>query len=491
MGFPIVTMIILVPLVGAIAMMFIRSEDEQLLRRIALAFTAVPLLLSTAVFWMFAPGKHGIQFAEQHAWIPRMGISYHVGVDGQSIMLIMMTSLLTFLGVLISRNVTHRTKTYFGLLMLLETGLLGVYCSLDMILFYIFWETVFIPTYLLIGIWGGPKREQAALKFLLFMLLGSLVMLLGILLIYFKSGLHPATFDIPKLAMTNMPLDLQRLAFAALFVGFAVKIPIFPFHTWLPDAYTQAPTTVTMLMSGALAAMGTYGLLRIALPILPKGSLAFGPVLAVLAVVNVLYGDLVASAQRDLKRMAAYSSISHMGFATLGIVSFTLLGVQGASLHLFNHGIIMGMFFLCVGLINRHLGTRQIGEIRGLLTVVPTLGALFWFASLASFGMPGLSGFVGELFIFLGAYQTRPALSVIALLGAIIMAGYIFWMLTRVSFSEPSADPKMTLDIQPSERIALLILAAIILVLGFYPRLAFTRIDASAANIVSRVGLTR
>jgi len=484
----IITATIAIPLAGAVAMMFVRSEDERFLRHLTLAFTAVPLALATVMFWLFDLKEKGFQFQEQYRWIPRIGISYHVGIDGQSILLLGMTALLVFLGVLVSRNLSHRPRTYFGLLMLLEAGLLGVFSSLDLILFYIFWETVFIPTYLLIGIWGGPKREAAALKFLIFMLLGSLVMLIGLLLVYFKSGLSPLTFDIPLLAATDIPMDMQRLAFAALFVGFAVKVPIFPFHTWLPDAYTEAPTTVTILMSGALAAMGTYGFLRLALPILPEGSRAFGPVLAVLAVVNVIYGDLVASAQRDLKRMAAYSSISHMGFATLGIVSFTLRGLQGASLHMFNHGIIMGMFFLCVGLIRRHIGERDIGQIRGMLAAVPVLGALFWFASLASFGMPGMSGFVGELIIFLGAYQTRPALAVVALLGAIIMAGYIFWMLTRISFGEALSTAK-ALDIRPVERFALGTLAATILVLGFYPLLALERITPSLPHLLARLGM--
>ncbi len=490
MGFPVVSATVFAPLVGAIVLLFVRGDDEQLPRRIALVFTAIPLGLATVIFWAFNTRAAGFQFEEHHQWIPNIGISYHVGIDGLSVLLLGMTALLTFLGVLISRNITHRIKTYFGLLLLLEMGLLGVFSSLDLILFYVFWETVFIPTYLLISIWGGPKREAAALKFLIYMLLGSLVMLVGILLIYFKSGLTPLSFDIPKLATTTIPLDIQRLAFAALLVGFAVKVPIFPFHTWLPDAYTEAPTVVTILMSGALAAMGTYGFLRLALPILPKGALAFGPVVAVLAVANAIYGDLVASAQRDLKRMAAYSSISHMGFATLGVMSFSVDGIRGASLHMFNHGIIMGMFFLCVGLINRHLGTREIGGIRAMLATVPTLGALFWFASLASFGMPGTSGFVGELWIFLGAYETRAVLAVIALLGAIIMAGYIFWMLSRISFGTKPAE-STALDIQWAERFALIVLAATIIILGFYPLLALSRIGPSVPHIVSRVGLVK
>jgi NADH-quinone oxidoreductase subunit M len=236
--------------------------------------------------------------------------------------------------------------------------------------------------------------------------------------------------------------------------------------------------------------MGTYGFLRLALPILPKGALAFGPVVATLAVANAIYGDLVASAQRDLKRMAAYSSISHMGFATLGVMSFSVNGIRGASLHMFNHGIIMGMFFLCVGLINRHLGTREIGGIRAMLATVPVLGALFWFASLASFGMPGTSGFVGELWIFLGAYETRAVLAVVALLGAIIMAGYIFWMLSRISFGSKPAE-STALDIQWAERFSLIVLAATILVLGFYPLLALSRIGPSVPHIVNRVGLVK
>ncbi len=487
MRFPIISTIILIPLAGALSMLLPTTEDETILRRIALMFTGLSLALSTVVFWFFRLGDAGFQFEEQYVWIPKLGVSYHVGVDGQSILLLGMTALLTFLGVLVSRNLTTRPRTYFGLLMLLEAGLLGVFSSLDLMLFYIFWETVFIPTYLLIGIWGGEKRESAALKFLIFMLMGSLVMFVGLMLIYFRSGLVPLSFDIPKLAATNIAPDTQRLAFAALFIGFAVKVPIFPFHTWLPDAYTEAPTPVTILMSGALAAMGTYGFLRLALPILPKGAVAFGPVIAVLAVVNVIYGDLVASAQRDLKRMAAYSSISHMGFATLGIVSFSLQGLRGASLHMFNHGIIMGMFFLCVGLIRRHMGGRMIGGIKGMLTAAPVLGALFWFASLASFGMPGMSGFVGELIIFLGAYETRSVLAVIAVLGAIIMAGYIFWMLTRISFGESTIAPK-AVDIRPVERFALGVLAATILVLGFYPLLALERITPSVPHILRRLG---
>lgn len=482
MKFPILSVIFLTPLVGCFIIMLLKEKYDKSIKAIAIAVSAWVLGLSLCVAARFNPNTAKIQFEESFYWVKRFGISYHLGVDGLNLLLLVLTAILVFFAILVSFNITNRSKLFFSLVLLLETGLLGVFTSLDLILFYICWETVLIPTYLLITIWGGPNRQLAGIKFLIYTLLGSLVMLVGFLAIYFKAGIN--TFDMLELARVSFPLRFQRLAFLALFLGFAVKVPLVPFHSWQPDAYCESPTPITILLSGVLAKMGAYGFIGVAFRLLPDGTRSFATLVAVLALINIIYGNLVASAQRDLKRMFAYSSLAHMGFIILGAVVISLNAMKGAVVHIFNHGIIVGTLFLLIGLIYRRTGTREISELGGLQKEVPKLAGIFWFACLASFGMPVLSGFVGEFLVLLGTFQVKRAMAIIALLGAIIMAGYVFWMLLRINFGSLPKKVKSLTDLNYGELALLAPMAVLIVLLGVYPRLLISPISNSVAQLI-------
>jgi len=468
------------PLLGALVLQITKKETAT--KKTALFFSLIPLVLSLVVAFNFNIKANGPQFVEKLTWIKAYGVSYFFGVDGFNVLLLILVSLLVFLAAFASA-IPERPKTFFALILILETGLLGVFVALDMILFYVFWETVLIPTYLLINIWGGPNRARAALKFIIYTLVGSVIMLIGMLAIYFKSGLY--TFDIIKLSTVSYPLSFQRLAFLALFLGLAVKVPLFPFHGWQPDAYTEAPTTITMLLSGCLAKMGVYGFFRLILPLVPKGAHEFGVYVTALALITVIFGDLVASAQRDLKRMFAYSSLSHMGLMLLGVSCAMTMSIKmgkiakegvttaltGSAIHMFNHGIIAAALFFLIGLIYSRMKTRDVMELRGLLAGVPAIIGLFWYTALASFGFPALSGFPGEIMIIIGTFESKGAwAAILALIGVLVMAGYIFWTLLRIGFgTAPTLKGETkTLDINPAELSVILPLAALILVFGFY-----------------------
>lgn len=444
----------------------------------------------------FKTGVVAPQFVEKYAWIKSYGISYFLGVDGFNVLLLVLVSLLVFV-VTFASAIPNRPKAFFALILILETGLLGVFVALDMILFYIFWETVLIPTYLLINIWGGPNRARAALKFIIYTLVGSVIMLIGMLAIYFKAGMH--TFDMIKLATAYYPIAFQRLAFLALFLGLAVKVPLFPFHSWQPDAYTEAPTTITMLLSGCLAKMGVYGFFRLILPIVPKGAHEFGVAVTALALITVIFGDLVASAQRDLKRMFAYSSLSHMGLMVLGLscaMTMSLrmgkiaktgvsLALKGTAIHMFNHGIIAASLFFLIGLIYSRTKTRDVMQLRGLLTGIPTIIGLFWYTALASFGFPALSGFPGEISIIIGTFESKGAwAAMLALVGVLIMAGYVFWTLLRIGFGRIAEEPVKLADINSAELTVILPLAVFILVFGFYPNPLTLAVSSSVQKLL-------
>jgi len=457
------------------------TKKETAAKKFALLFSLVPFILAVSVYLGFERGVVQPQFVEKVTWVKAYGISYFLGVDGFNLLLLVLVSLLVLI-VTLASAIPNRPKAFFATILILETGLLGVFLALDMILFYIFWETVLIPTYLLIHIWGGPNRARAALKFIIYTLVGSVIMLVGMLAIYFKAGIH--SFDLIKLASINYPLGFQRLAFGALFLGLAVKVPLFPFHNWQPDAYTEAPTTVTMLLSGCLAKMGAYGFFRLILPITPRGAHEFGLYVTILALITVIFGDLCASAQRDLKRMFAYSSLSHMGLIILGIScamtmslrmgkvakSGVSIALQGSAIHMFNHGIIAASLFFLIGLIYQRMKTRDLMELQGLLTGIPTIIGLFWFTALASFGFPALSGFPGEIMIIMGTFESKGAwAAIIALVGVLIMAGYVFWVLLRIGFGKVAERHASVTDLNLAELVAILPLSALILLFGFYP----------------------
>lgn len=477
------SVIIFTPLLGALAILLIKPTKTAAIKWTALAASAVSLLLTLYVTFSFKAGG-GMQFVEKHIWSSTIGSSYHLGLDGLSLPMLFLSALLGLIAVAASWNIDLKPKGYFSLLLLLEVGMLGVFSSLDYIFFYIFWELVLLPMFFLIGIWGGSRREYAAVKFFIYTLAGSLLMLISILAIYFYAG--GTTFSILELAGRPYLNGFQNIVFWGLFLGFAVKVPIFPFHTWLPDAHVEAPTAVSVLLAGVLLKMGAYGFLRILLPTLPNAAKNFAYFIAILAVVNIIYGALNAMAQTDLKKMVAYSSISHMGYVMLGIASMTAAGLTGAVMQMFSHGLITAMLFLLVGYIYERAHTRQIAELGGLLNKVPLLAGLLCFASFASLGMPGLSGFVAEFLVFVGAYGSFKIISIIASTGVVITAGYLLWMLQRVAMGELPDKLASLKDANIRELLTLAPLALLILIVGFFPSTVTVYINHAVNLIVGR-----
>ena len=466
MEFPVLSVIVFAPLVGVFVTMLLKPAQEKAIKWTALLFSAIPLVLAVYVVAGF-DRSGGLQFVERVMWSKTIGASYFLGVDGLSLPMLFLAALLGFIAVAASWNISHKVKGYFAFLLLLEVGMLGVFVALDYILFYIFWEIVLLPMYFLIGIWGGKRREYAAIKFFLYTLAGSVVMLLAILGVYFNTGAK--TFDIIALAAHGLPAGAQHLLFWGFFAGFAVKVPIFPFHTWLPDAHVEAPTAISVLLAGVLLKMGTYGFLRVVVSTTPIALTTYAWILATLAVISIIYGALNAMIQKDLKRMIAYSSISHMGYVMLGVASFTVVGVNGAAMQMFSHGLITAMLFLLVGYIYERAHTRNISELGGLLNKVPRLAGLLCFASFASLGMPGLSGFIAEFLVLVGTFSKMQWFAVVASTGVVITAGYMMWMLQRVVMGDLPEKYKDMPDATPRELATLVPLVLLILTVGLYP----------------------
>src|SRR5881396_1953672 len=402
-GDPLLTLMIFIPLLGMAVVLALPSRAHDLIRWTATAFSAPPLLLAVALLVRFQPKLEGFQFVHRAQWIPPpFNIEYFVGVDGISITMVVLTALLCFLCMIASFGIEKGVKGYYALFLLLETGMIGVFCALDFFLFFVFWEVMLLPMYFLIGIWGGPRREYAAIKFFLYTLLGSVLMLVTILYLYFASDPH--SFDMTQLSRTaHVTMNVQLLLWLALFIGFAIKIPAFPFHTWLPDAHVEAPTAISVILAGVLLKMGTYGILRINYPMLPVATadLAYW-FLGALGAWNIIYGALCAMAQTDLKKLVAYSSVSHMGYVMLGMASFTTQGINGAVLQMFNHGTITGMLFLLVGVIYDRAHHREIDGFGGIAAIMPIYTGVTALAFFASMGLPGLSGFISEVLVLLG-----------------------------------------------------------------------------------------
>ena len=479
------TLIVFLPLVGAALCALLPKDRPTWPRWAALAITGVDLALVGWVMSRFQAGG-GRQFVEKFAWVPAVNINYHLAVDGLSLPLLFLSALLTFLAVIASSKITDKPKFYFAMLLLLQVGMNGVFLALDFVLFYAFWELVLVPMYFLIAQWGGERRQYAAIKFFLYTLLGSVFMLVGIIALYLKAG----TFDMVELAVLGgtLPAGFQWWVFLAFFLGFAVKVPMWPLHTWLPDAHVEAPTAASALLAGVLLKMGTYGFLRVSLPMLPEAFDSWRWFLAILAVISILYGAIVAFAQTDLKKLVAYSSVSHMGFAMLGIAAGTAMGINGAMAVNFSHGIITGLLFFLVGMIYERAHTREIAKISGVSGQMPVLAGILAFASFASMGLPGLSGFVGEFLSLLGAWQSDLARWVVIAggLGVLLGAAYILWMLQRVVMGQPSVAIADCEDATPRELVVAAPLVLLIVAVGLNWSLLL-RITDPVARVIAKI----
>jgi NADH-quinone oxidoreductase subunit M len=469
---------------GLAVLLFINKKNETAIKWVAVVSTAVPFILSILLYLRYDFSGSGFQFVEKFDWIKAIGVSYHLAVDGISLPMVFIATMLTFICVLASWNIA-RPKEYFGFLLLLAVGMTGVFLALDFILFYVFWELVLIPVYFLIGIWGGPRREYAAIKFFLYTFIGSVIMLAGILGLYFYAGAR--TFDMLEIAKVSIPLGMQKLFFLAMFFGFAVKVPIVPFHTWLPDAYVEAPTAISVLLAGVLSKMGSYAFIRIGLQVIPAGMKPFLYVIAMLGAISIIYGALCAMAQKDLKKLVAYSSVSHMGFVMLGIASFSAFGIQGAVVQMFSHGVITGLLFLLVGAMYDRTHTRIISDLAGMVSKMSILTAIFIYAAFASLGMPALSGFIGEFLVLLGSFSVYKAFTIAAALGIVITAGYMIWTVRRISLGQ-STFKQTFADANALELSYMLPLCALMLILGVYPLPLLKIINPAAISVLSAIG---
>lgn len=485
MSYPILSTVIFLPIVGAIFILFIKRTNESLIRWTALLLSLLTFGLSLPLFTSFDKTTAQMQFREVSNWIPAWGIKYSLGVDGISVLFVLLSTLLTILCVTVSwKSIKQRTKEFYAALLLIEGSMIGVFCSLDLFLFYIFWEAMLIPMYLLIGVWGGPNRIYAAIKFFLFTLVGSVLMLIGIIVLYLNTG---KSFDVMQMMTTNYPYHLQLILFWAFFAAFAVKVPMFPVHTWLPDAHTEAPTAGSVILAGILIKMGAYGFLRFAMPILPEATKAMSPVMMVLSVIAIIYGAVICLGQTDLKRLIAYSSVSHMGFVTLGIFALNIQGLQGGILQMINHGVVTGGLFLAVGMIYDRTHTRKIADYGGTASVLPIYAAFFMVFTLASIGLPATNGFIGEFLIILGGFTASKLMGTLSATGIIIGAGYMLWLYQRVFFMEVNPKLQGFKDIDMREILTLVPLVILVFWIGVYPNTFLSFMDVSVQNLISRV----
>ena len=483
-SFPWLTLLIWIPLAGAAAVFFVRDTH---VRMTALGVTLADLVLSLPLWWLFDGSTSQMQFAEDTVWIASPPIHYHLGLDGISLPLVLMTTVLMPLCVAISwRAIESRLRSFMAMLLIMEGAMIGVFAALDFVLFYVFWEAMLIPMYLLIGVWGGPNRLYAAIKFFLYTLAGSILLLVAILVLYFQGG-H--TFDIVQLSQQNYAPRLQFWLFLAFFAAFAVKVPMFPFHTWLPDAHVEAPTAGSVILASVLLKMGTYGFLRFSLPMLPDASKSFTPMIVTLSIVAIVYGAYMALAQTDIKKLIAYSSVSHMGFVTLGLFMFNQQGIEGAVMQMVNHGITTGGLFLCIGVIYERTHSRQIADNVGLTKPMPRYATLLVIFALSSLGLPGTNSFVGEFLVLAGTFLWSKIATAFASLGIILAAAYMLWMIQRVAFGVPSPQqlPKLT-DLDRREMATLIPLVVFVFWIGLFPNPILSRMHASVTNVIARTG---
>ena len=499
----LLSLMIFVPLLGMVVVLLLPRESEELIKRVTLLFTFIPLILAVYLFITYDRSTASSQYIANITWIEKFNINYHVGIDGLSVTLILLTALLGPICVIASwRNIEKGIKAYMALFLMLETGMLGFFAAMDLFLFYVFFELTLLPMYFLIGVWGGPRREYAAIKFFLYTLFGSVLMLVAMIAVYLTSG-DPGsrTFDIPTLitlASTEghalNDLNFQIWVFLGFFIGFAVKVPIFPFHTWLPDAHVEAPTAISVILAGVLLKMGTYGLVRINMAMFPlgldrftNGSDFWGYSLALLGFINIVYGSFCALAQTDFKKLVAYSSIGHMGFVILGLAARNDTGISGAILQMFNHGVISAMLFLLVGVLYDRAHHREINGFGGIGSKMPIYTGITTLAFMASLGLPGLSGFVGEALSLLGAFAKYKMLTILSTIGIVVGAAYFLWTLQRVFFGALNPDYEDIPEINGREILTLVPLGILTILLGVFPHIIIDMFSVSVTELTNEL----
>jgi NADH-quinone oxidoreductase subunit M len=492
MSVGLLTVVTFLPAVGALALLAVPRRLADAHRAAGLGVTLLTLAVSLPLWFRFDGDSADMQFEEFHRWLPSLGVGYHVGIDGISLLLVLLTTFLTPIALASAWHaIEDRTKEFAITMLLLETGMLGVFVSLDLFLFFVFWEAMLIPMYLVIGVWGGANRIYAAIKFVLYTMVGSALMLVAILVLYYQHGAATGiyTFDLATLARWVMPPGTgQSLMFLAFALAFAIKVPLFPFHTWLPDAHVEAPTAGSVILAGVLLKMGTYGYLRFCLPLFPDATVAFAPLVFALAVVGIVYGALVSTVQPDLKKLVAYSSVSHLGFVMLGLFTLNQQGVVGGVIQMINHGLSTGALFLMVGMIYERRHTRLIADFGGLWKIVPAFSAIFLVVTLSSLGLPGLNGFVGEFLVLVGAFQVSGVLAAVATTGIIFAAVYLLWMYQRVAFGEVRHEENRRLtDLSPREWAVLVPVLVFIVWIGVYPSVFTGKTEATISALLAQV----
>ena len=519
-GFPILSLITFLPVLGMFLILFMKKEQPKSIKYLTLGITAFQVVLAVILLANYSYSAAGIyeeksfQFIEKFRWINISGISwlgtvkvdYFLGIDGLSMPMVLLTALISFIAAISSWTIEKSVKGYFALFLLLDTGMMGVFVSLDFFLFYIFWELMLLPMYFLIGIWGGPRKEYAAIKFFIYTLFGSVFILLVMIWLYFSATelmadgskvhtfslialMNPANYSADGILSALNPNNLRLIAYIALFAGFAIKIPMFPFHTWLPDAHVEAPTPISVILAGVLLKMGTYGILRVSYPIFPDITRELMWYIALFGMINIVYGALVALAQKDFKKLIAYSSVSHMGYVLLGMASLTTVGVNGAIFQMFNHGTITAMLFLIVGVVYDRAHTRGINDFGGLATQMPVYTGFVTVAFFAAIGLPSMSGFVSEALVFIGAFgvSTIRVLTLISTLGILLGAGYMLWTLQRIFFGPLNEKWATLKDLDAREYAMFIPLTIIIIFLGVYPSGMLDIMNSSVNSLVNFV----
>lgn len=480
LNFPILSTTIFIPLAGAIILLLMRSDKA--VKGIAFATGIINFLISLLLYAYFDPSTHLFQFGEFARWIPQYNINYILGIDGITIFLILLTTILAPMCVLCSWTaIENRVKEFMFCILVMESAMVGVFCALDFILFYIFWEAMLIPMYLLIAVWGGPNKDYASIKFFIYTLFGSVFLLVAIIAIYLVTG----SFNIPNAMYKDYSFNFQFWVFLAFAIAFAIKVPMFPFHTWLPAAHTEAPTAGSVFLASVLLKMGTYGFLRFCLPVTPKASIFFAPYMLVLSVIAIIYGGFVCLSQTDMKKLIAYSSVAHMGFATLGIFSLTLFGFQGALLQMLNHGVTTGALFVCVGIVYERTHSREIYDNAGLGKIMPIYVGFFGLFAISSFAFPGTNNFVGELYILIGTFTNHKAAGFFAVVGAILAAAYMLKLLKQIIWGRE--DKRSIKDMNVREIAYLIPLAVFVLWMGLFPAPFVHTIEKTITHLTNQL----